>query len=74
MSALPPKADIAEDRRHVRFVPEADIGVHSIRPRWAESQEISSGRIRTLDKSFGIMQISRLKALRELAVNRAQQF
>jgi hypothetical protein len=24
MSALPPKADITEDRRHVRFVPEAD--------------------------------------------------
>jgi hypothetical protein len=23
MSALPPKADITEDRRHVRFVPEA---------------------------------------------------
>jgi hypothetical protein len=26
MSALPPKADIAEHHRHVRFVPEADIG------------------------------------------------
>jgi hypothetical protein len=26
MSALPPKADITEDRRHVRFVPKADIG------------------------------------------------
>jgi len=25
MSALPPKADIAERRRHVRFVPKADI-------------------------------------------------
>ena len=25
MSALPPKADIAEYRRHVRFVPKADI-------------------------------------------------
>jgi hypothetical protein len=25
MSALPPKADIAEHRRHVRFVPQADI-------------------------------------------------
>ena len=25
MSALPPKADIAEHRRHVRFVPKADI-------------------------------------------------
>jgi len=25
MSALPPKADIAERDRHVRFVPEADI-------------------------------------------------
>jgi hypothetical protein len=25
MSAYPPKADIAEHRRHVRFVPEADI-------------------------------------------------
>jgi len=27
MSALPPKADIAEDGRHVRFVPKADIGL-----------------------------------------------
>jgi hypothetical protein len=26
MSALPPKADIAERDRHVRFVPEADVG------------------------------------------------
>jgi len=25
MSALPPKADIAEHRHHVRYVPEADI-------------------------------------------------
>jgi len=25
MSALPPKADIAESDRHVRFVPKADI-------------------------------------------------
>ena len=25
MSALPPKADIAEGNRHVRFVPKADI-------------------------------------------------
>jgi hypothetical protein len=25
MSALPPKADIAERHRHVRFVPKADI-------------------------------------------------
>ena len=25
MSALPPRADIAESDRHVRFVPEADI-------------------------------------------------
>jgi hypothetical protein len=26
MSALPPKADIVERDRHVRFVPRADIG------------------------------------------------
>ena len=26
MSALPPKADIAESDRHFRFVPKADIG------------------------------------------------
>jgi hypothetical protein len=26
MSALPPKADIAEHRRDVHFVPKADIG------------------------------------------------
>jgi hypothetical protein len=25
MSALPPKADISQTSRHVRFVPEADI-------------------------------------------------
>jgi hypothetical protein len=31
MSALPPKADIAERDRHVRFVPKADISqLHSI--------------------------------------------
>jgi hypothetical protein len=29
MSALPPKADIAERDRHVRFVPKADIGLVS---------------------------------------------
>jgi len=27
MSALPPKADIAESDWHVRFVPKADIGI-----------------------------------------------
>ena len=27
MSALPPKADIAERDRHVRFVPKVDIGL-----------------------------------------------
>jgi len=27
MSALPPKADIDQRRRHVRFVPKADIPV-----------------------------------------------
>jgi hypothetical protein len=26
MSALPPKADVAERDHHVRFVPKADIG------------------------------------------------
>jgi hypothetical protein len=30
MSALPPKADIAERDCDVRFVPKADIGTHSI--------------------------------------------
>ena len=33
MSALPPKADIAEQRRHVRFVPKADIGRLTRSPR-----------------------------------------
>jgi hypothetical protein len=28
MSALPPKADILECDRHVRFVPKADIGLN----------------------------------------------
>jgi hypothetical protein len=27
MSAIPPKADIAEGNHHVRFVPKADVGV-----------------------------------------------
>ena len=31
MSALPPKADIAERDRHVRFVPKADVSRWSIR-------------------------------------------
>jgi hypothetical protein len=30
MSAIPPKADIAERDRHVRFVPKADISSYSI--------------------------------------------
>ena len=30
MSALPPKADIVERDRHVRFVPKADIGPKSL--------------------------------------------
>ena len=29
ISALPPKADIAELEEHVRFVPKADIGLKS---------------------------------------------
>jgi len=29
MSAIPPKADIAEFRCHVRYVPKADIGTGS---------------------------------------------
>src|SRR5262249_43620582 len=33
MSALPPKADIVECNRHVRFVPKADISV-----RWVEAK------------------------------------
>jgi hypothetical protein len=41
MSALPPKADIAERDRHVRFVPKADIGTakkhHSIRLDWSSN-------------------------------------
>ena len=32
MSALPPKADIAECDRHVRFVPKADICSAAILP------------------------------------------
>jgi hypothetical protein len=38
MSALPPKADIAERNWHVRFVPKADIQL-SLSRRWA-AQEI----------------------------------
>ena len=31
MSALPPKADIAERHRHVRYVPKAEVGqLHSM--------------------------------------------
>ena len=29
VSALPPKADVVECDRHVRFVPKADIGYHA---------------------------------------------
>jgi hypothetical protein len=35
MSALPPKADITEDRRHVRFVPKAYIGSNATAARVA---------------------------------------
>jgi hypothetical protein len=30
MSALPPKADMVQHDRDVRFVPKADVGCHSI--------------------------------------------
>jgi len=38
MSALPPKADIAERDRHVRFVPEADMD--SIEFRWCTQPHV----------------------------------
>src|SRR5215467_15070698 len=37
MSALPPKADIAEGDRHVRFVPKADIATIRVTLRAAGS-------------------------------------
>src|SRR5215472_11319531 len=39
MSALPPKADIVECDRHVRFVPKADMkGLYSITPSATEDR------------------------------------
>jgi hypothetical protein len=40
MSALPPKADIAERHRHVRFVPKADI--HALRVSYSPTGRLSS--------------------------------
>ena len=45
MSALPPKADIAERDRHVRFVPIADIttagtGIYLHRQNIAEAHDV----------------------------------
>jgi len=37
MSALPLKADIGQGMAHVRFVPEEDIDLHSIRSPEANS-------------------------------------
>jgi len=42
MSALPPKADIAAHRRHVRFVPIADE-VH--RSKWPPKPAVSTRRL-----------------------------
>jgi hypothetical protein len=53
MSALPPKADIVEHDRHVRFVPKADIGSNSTNlrplPRGGGKRRvgISLGGVRT---------------------------
>jgi hypothetical protein len=41
MSALPPKADIAERDRNVRFVPEADIRIASDSVRRANSSSLA---------------------------------
>jgi hypothetical protein len=72
MSALPPKADMV---RVTRLREPQPIIALNRRPR--RTRPSLDGRrdripIQTLDKSFGIMQISRLKALCESAVNRAQ--
>src|SRR5262245_59391425 len=70
MSALPPKADMV---RVTRLREPQPIIALNRRPR--RTRPSLDGRrdripIQTLDKSFGIMQISRLKALCESAVNR----
>src|SRR5262245_57024219 len=59
MSALPPKADIAESDRHVRFVPKADIRVDCSRrvARAGRGSEFSPNN-RVIDRAervdFGI--------------------
>jgi hypothetical protein len=47
MSALPPKADIAQRERHVRFGPKADIGrsPHPADPQWLLSKPFGWNRM-----------------------------
>jgi hypothetical protein len=40
MSALPPKADIVECDRHVRFVPKADIELSALRTQRTAAFEV----------------------------------
>ena len=45
MSALPPKADIAQHDRDVRFVPKADIGSFIQRNKFASPHSITSSAL-----------------------------
>jgi hypothetical protein len=43
MSALPPKADIAQHGGNVRFVPKADIVQHDGNVRFLPQREVATG-------------------------------
>jgi hypothetical protein len=45
MSALPPKTDIAQHDRHVRFVPKADIGGRPLDVALLWSQKRTSAHV-----------------------------
>src|SRR5262249_23344241 len=72
MSALPPKADMVRVTRLREPQPIIALNRRLRRIRPSPDGRRDRIPIQTLDKSFGIMQISRFKALCESAANRAQ--
>jgi hypothetical protein len=66
MSALPPKADIAERDRHVRFVPKADILRCGKRYRYS----ITSSAFRTPEPLVNLAEMGLVRAQSERNLHR----
>jgi hypothetical protein len=65
MSALPPKVDIAERDRHVRFVPKADIGqaineAAAYLSQFSCYRSVTLVRVNFLRQSCGMAEIAQL--------------